>query len=154
MKEQLVGNARNEPVIGESPAAAPCSKTAISANIICHAQALKSAEVARSRTTALWPHSVLNAKPSLRAGACKQFSLTPSHRGGSTIPNVLCRFLLLSDGRAIRSMPIRNGELFDRSQTLIYCVPSARVCDLAGTLALVFVANERSGTIDRSKREL
>src|SRR5258708_39472795 len=62
--------------------------------------------------TALWPHSVLNAKPSLRAGACKQFSLTPSHRGGSRIPNVLCRFLLLTDGRAIRSMPIRNGELF------------------------------------------
>src|SRR5260370_3986424 len=89
MKEQLVGNERNEPVIGESSAAAPCSKTAISANIICHAQAFKSAEVARSRTTALWPHSVLNAKPSLHAGACKQFSLTPSHQGVSNNPKLL-----------------------------------------------------------------
>src|SRR6267154_1422655 len=106
MKEQLVGNARSEPVIGESPAAAPCSKTAISANIICHAQALKSAEVARSRTTALWPHSVLNAKPSLHAGACKQFSLTPSHRGGSKIPNVLCRLLLQPTHRVIRAVPV------------------------------------------------
>src|SRR6266404_194445 len=56
--------------------------------------------------TALWPHSVLNAKPSLPAGACKQFSLTPSHRGGSKIPNVLCRLLLQPTHRVIRAVPV------------------------------------------------
>src|SRR5216684_5152058 len=106
MKEQLVGNARNEPVIGESPAAAPCSKTAMSANIVCHASSFLLHGACSLQITALWPHSVLNAKPSLHAGACKQFSLTPSHRGGSKIPNVLCRLLLQPTHRVIRAVPV------------------------------------------------
>src|SRR6266404_7550359 len=119
MKEQLVGNARNEPGMGESPAAAPCSKTAISANIICHASSFLLRGACSLQTTALWPHSVLNAKPSVHAGACKQFSLTPSHRGGSKIPNVLCRLLLQPTHRVIRAVPMVATGTEGRTSTVM-----------------------------------
>src|SRR5258708_2409993 len=87
---------------------------------------------------------ILNAKPSLHAGACKQFSLTPSHRGGSKIPNVLCRLLLQPTHRVIRAVPMVATGTEGRTSTVMEpcplnnpsrssCQIRKRIGDLAST---------------------